>query len=98
MIEKRNMWKWFVRGDATSYMPSTVVVVTNEAGFCCAVAHGAMLAEGFEDLTVYESESALLDDYSPEPLIREQGYYTPRREAIEREDRQRGLLVAAQRT
>lgn len=89
------MWKWFVRGEATSYMPEMAVVITNEAGFCCAVLHGPMLAEGFEDLTVYESESALLDDYSPEPMIRDINFYTAKREAIEKRDRERALLAAA---
>lgn len=94
-IEKRTMWKWFVRGEATSYMPSRVVVVTTGEGFSHAVALAPppLPEDGVEDFQIFESEAELRAAYSELPMIQPQGYYTVERQRTAERDELRGLLA-----
>ena len=94
MTEKVKLWKWFVRGAATSHFPSRLVIVREGGRFAHAVALTPNAADGVENFTIYDSEESLRADYSETPMIREISYYTRARQSVEDADRARGLLNA----
>lgn len=94
-IDQRKMWRWFVRGEATYFLPTMIAVVFAGDEFSHAITRGSMTSEGMEDLKVYHGEAALLEDFSEAPMIREVNFYSVAREREEARDRGRSLLAAA---
>lgn len=97
MLEKRMMWKWFVRGEATSHFPSLVVVAGTEEGFSHAVALAPRpTPDGVEDFQIFEDEESLWAVYSEQPMIQPINYYTRARQRMVEADDRRGLLASQQ--